>query len=293
MEFTEAQLGLMLALGTALFEASKSIAYKIALRQAPVPLVALSSAGGTALVLAPVVAWLGLPELDVWFWVALLVSGSLNIINYILYLKAIAGGDVSLVLPLMNFSPLVMLVTSPLITGEVPSIMGAMGMVLIVAGAYAMHVSATHKGLLAPFRAIWELPAARMMLAVAVLAAITSNFDKIGIEHSKGILWGVATSSFVSVFFLGLLIVRVQNPVQAAVKNWRQLAPIVVCQVLVVSTHMTALDWANTPYVISLKRTSALFAVLLGHWLLREGGFRKRLLGATLMVVGVVLIVLG
>ena len=54
--------------------------------------------------------------------------------------------------------------------------------------------------------------------------------------------------------------------------------------------QMQALTMAIVPYVISVKRMSAVFAVLLGWLVLGEGSVRERLAGAALMVLGVFLI---
>ena len=56
--------------------------------------------------------------------------------------------------------------------------------------------------------------------------------------------------------------------------------------------QMYALTVAIVPYVIAVKRMSAVFAVLLGWLVLREGQVRERLAGAVLMVLGVFLIAL-
>jgi uncharacterized membrane protein len=56
--------------------------------------------------------------------------------------------------------------------------------------------------------------------------------------------------------------------------------------------QMYALSVAIVPYVVAVKRMSAVFAVLLGWLVLREGRMRERLAGAALMVLGVFLIAL-
>lgn len=58
--------------------------------------------------------------------------------------------------------------------------------------------------------------------------------------------------------------------------------------------QMYALTMAIVPYVIAVKRLSAVFGVLLGAWIFKERGLSERLFGASLMVAGVFFIaVLG
>jgi uncharacterized membrane protein len=50
------------------------------------------------------------------------------------------------------------------------------------------------------------------------------------------------------------------------------------------------IELAPVAYMIALKRTSILFALILGRVFFREGALRERLLGAFLMLIGAVLI---
>jgi uncharacterized membrane protein len=56
---------------------------------------------------------------------------------------------------------------------------------------------------------------------------------------------------------------------------------------------MLALSLVETAYMIALKRTSILFAVILGYLFFRERYVGFRLTGALLMLLGVVIITFG
>ncbi|MGZ7066894.1 MAG: hypothetical protein ACXVHT_01170 [Methanobacterium sp.] len=47
------------------------------------------------------------------------------------------------------------------------------------------------------------------------------------------------------------------------------------------------------PYVIAIKRTSTIMSVLFGSLIFKEKGIKGRLLGAGIMVLGVILITLS
>ena len=57
-----------------------------------------------------------------------------------------------------------------------------------------------------------------------------------------------------------------------------------------VGFQFTAFEMAIVPYVISVKRTSALFSVLWGRRFFGEGEFKNRLVGAIIVVAGLVII---
>jgi len=56
---------------------------------------------------------------------------------------------------------------------------------------------------------------------------------------------------------------------------------------------MTAVSLGIVSYVISIKRTSILFTVLFGFFIFKERNIRSRLMGAIIMILGVLLITLS
>lgn len=79
------------------------------------------------LLLTPLVAYLGTPVIGDGFLPALLIAGTINVITAVLILKALKITDVSLIVPLLSLSPLLLLVTSPFLVHEFPSAMGLAG----------------------------------------------------------------------------------------------------------------------------------------------------------------------
>ncbi len=57
-----------------------------------------------------------------------------------------------------------------------------------------------------------------------------------------------------------------------------------------VIAHFVALKDVETAYIITVKRTSLLFAMLYGAWLFREPGLRQNLFAGVLMLAGVALV---
>jgi drug/metabolite transporter (DMT)-like permease len=57
--------------------------------------------------------------------------------------------------------------------------------------------------------------------------------------------------------------------------------------------QMVAIGLTNVAYVISIKRTSIAWSVLAGYFVFKEKNIKVRLLGAAVMIAGVVLIILG
>ncbi len=223
------------------------------------------------------------------FWTLLAWSGALNVVAYALYIRAFRLSDASLVAPLVLLTPVLMLVTSPIMTGERAPPMGAFGVLFTVLGVglldagqangrrFNFHVFARDKG-------------ARLMIATAVIWSVTANIDKLGVKASTPLIWIAAVTILIAI---------------CAVSYWfagRRRAPRLYDLRYAIgagsamafgnTVQMWALTVLFTPYVIAIKRLSALFTVLAsGHVLKEETG--GRLLGAAVMLLGAVMIALA
>jgi len=56
---------------------------------------------------------------------------------------------------------------------------------------------------------------------------------------------------------------------------------------------MKAISLTLVAYVIAIKRTSVIISVIFGHSIFKEKGIKERLLGAIIMVIGVLFITLS
>ncbi len=280
-----------LALATALCEAFKDVTIKKGVGDVPGPVVAWGWVFWALPVLGAVLLFTEPVTLGQWFWVALLVSSCLNFAAVKLYVSAINSSDLSLTVPMIAFTPLFLLVTSPLILGEFPGFWGVLGVLLVVAGSYLLNIQQRHLGYLAPYRALLSTPGPRRMLLVAFIWSIAANVDKIGLQHSSPVFWVTSVNLVLAVLMTPGLLQR-----RAHLGHVRQRLPalmLVGCFVAVaVIFQMYAVTMTLVPYVISVKRTSTVMSVFLGHLLLKEPGFTERLSGVVVMLLGVLCITL-
>lgn len=231
-----------------------------------------------------------IPEIGEKFWVALLVGGSLNVFTNLIYMRAIKLSDLSITIPLITFTPLFMLVTSPIIVGEFPNIYGIIGILLIVTGSYILNFKEKKKGYFAPFKALLKEKGPRLMLLVAFIWSITANFDKIGIENSSAFFWPVAVNAFITAGFIPVVLTKSRDKTKQIRKNYKALIPVGFFHGIMIVVQMIAVSMTLVAYVISIKRTSAILSVVFGSLLFKEEGLKERLLGSAIMILGVVLI---
>ncbi|NJN48914.1 MAG: EamA family transporter [Alkalinema sp. RL_2_19] len=299
------------ALSTAFFESLKDVRSKQTLRYLDEYWVAWATQVVVALVLLPLLLWQGIPSLGPQFGTALAIGGSLNVAAFLLYVKAIKQADLSLILPLVTLTPVFLLVTSPLILGEIPTLADIVGVGLIAIGAYILSLSTQTPNppiiasisqprpwlrplhWLRPLRTMFQNRGCQKMLLVAFLWSFTSTFDKVGVLNSSPLFWAVALFSYIAMGLTPWLICRTLRgrsgpPIQLLSQHWSLLASAGLFGGIAVAFQMFALTLAPVAQVIAIKRMSCLFGVGFGHLLFGELGWRERLSGAGVMVFGVV-----
>ena len=296
---------------TALFESFTDVASKKSLKNVDMYLTAFFIRFSASLFLIPVLflvifLW-GVPTIGSQFWVALLIGGSLNVLTTVLYMKALKHSDLSISVPMLAFTPLFLLVTSPLIVGEFPTTLGLVGIILIVSGSYILNINEFKKGYLAPFKALLQEKGPKLMLIVAFIWSITSNYDKIGAVNSSPIIWVVAVNLFIAISIFPILLTSNKDYFQkkrsSLVKdgsywelikeNKNILLLTGFLSALTIIFQIYAITLTLVAYVIAIKRTSVCFGVIWGHLIFQEMGVKERLTGAIVMVLGVVLIILS
>ena len=283
---------LILASLSAFFEAVKDVVSKHNLKANDEYVVTWSLTFFTAAFLTPLLFIIEIPQLNQQFWIALLIGGSMNAVIALLYIKAIKLSDLSLAVPLVALTPLFMLLTSPLIVGEYPNFFDGIGVFLIVMGSYLLNIKEKSQGYLAPFKALLHQPGSKLMLLVAFLWSITTNFDKIGVQNSSPIFWVFALLTSMSVLLLPVLLHKTSNPKRQIIQYLPMLMATGFFNALGVICQMQALTMTLVVQVIALKRTSVLMGVLFGHFIFKEKDIQERFLGAAIMMGGVLFITL-
>lgn len=233
---------------------------------------------------------------------ALLSTALVNGVAFWSYGRALARGDLSLVLPLINLSPLVLLLSGWLLLGERPQPAIVAGVGLLVCGAVLLGRSdVLQRGLL-------RAPGARPMLLTAVLWGIGASIDKLGVQAGGSLLWVaglhlvVGTPLLLASLLAGDAQRLVASPGGAARDlfagtdgRWRlgQLLAVALLGLVATAMQMEALKLTAVVHVVAIKRLSTLFGSVIGVLWLRESGGRLRLPAAALMSAGAVIVLLA
>lgn len=230
-------------------------------------------------------------EFNTQFWIGFLGSGIIQVINTVLYMRAISKGDISTVMPMLSFTPLILLITSPLTIGEFPTTVGLLGILLVVSGSYLLNIDLKKMNPLEPFRAIIKNKGTRYMLVVATLWGVSGVFDKISITNSS-VLQHI---TFMNILVFGSMTVLVLSQKKFNLSKMKETkADLFLVSLFTTGSflfHYIAISLTLVAYVVSIKRIAGVFSVLLGAYYFNEPNLRQRLLASIVMFIGVLLIV--
>jgi len=278
---------IVLILGTAFFQAVKDVFLKRALAKTKPLVVVWGYCLVAAACFCPALWAAGIPETGPAFWAALWPGVALGALTLVLYVTALGASDLSLTLPMLTFTPMFMMVTSPLMTGEFPGALGWLGIAAIVAGSYLLNIATARRGIFAPFRALFKERGPRLMLLVAFLWSISGNLDKIGLLGSSPLYWITALYVLIALALTPFALLSLKRGGWPAPRDRFDLARAGFFEALSIGLQMFALTMAIVPYVIAVKRLSVIVGVVLGAVVFKERGLPGRLSGAILMVLGV------
>jgi len=287
-------LDFALVLGSALLHAVWSVAIKssgdplcFSLLQSWVALAALAA-------LAPWIPWASLgPGL----WVLLAVTGPTHALYLFWMSKAYEHGDLSLVYPIARSTPAFLPLVAVPLFGETLHPGGAAGIAVVVAGIWLVHAGS------ASWR--WSTlmePATRyavLTLAATVAYSIVDKAAMAGLAERtwpsplpRALVYMVLLTVAHAAAFAPLVLwsrgaraLRETARLQLGTATAASLVSFVGYGLI-----LRALETALVSYVVAVRQTSVLFAVLLGAVWLRERPGRPRLIGAAATVAGVALI---
>lgn len=287
-------LGFLLAFGTAISEALKDITSKFNLHHIDEYTAAFSLHLVQSIFLLPLVFYIGFEEMSSRFLWALLASSILQLTVILLYFKAIKRSELSVTVPLVTLTPLFMLLTSPIMIGQFPSLLGIIGIVFIVAGTYVSNLSEERENIFAPFVSLVKNQGSRYMLLVAFIWSITSNIDKIGVEETSPVFWAFTKDFLILFYLLPILIVKSRKPLSQINKRKWGLLMVGFFKSASVLTQMYAIQFILVAYVISIKRASSIFIILFAFFYMNEKkNFKNRMIGIITILVGLLIIAIS
>lgn len=235
---------------------------------------------------------ISIQSLDAEFWIYSIAGGITGALGNGFIVKALEKGDLSVLGPINAYKSIVGMLFAFIIIREVPNIWGLMGMGFIIIGSYYVLDTTEEKFSWQQFKS----PAIQYRLAALVLTGIQAVLDKKVIEHSNLEIafagWSIfgAGFSFVFILFTKVSIQKEFKNLDRAILV-KYFLLVLTVGLMLASTNYT-LSHMPVGYALALFQLSILLSVVLGYRFFNELHLFKKLMGATIMVIGSALIIL-
>jgi len=235
------------------------------------------------------------PALGWGFWANMMTCAILAVGGNVLLVYALKSADLSVLGPVNAYKSIISLILAIFLVGELPTLAGLCGVLLIVAGSYFLvdrkEGEAHRKALLTFFRD----RGIQFRFAALALSETEAVFLKRAILHSTPtttfVYWSILglPIALVAVFFLMSDAVRQEVGVFA--KNTATYLWLAATTGTMQLATLLTFGKLQVGYSLALFQLSTLISVFLGYRYFQERNIRKRLFGTAIMVAGAVLIV--
>ncbi len=215
-------------------------------------------------------------------------------IAFLFVAKSVRHMDVSIVSPLMTFSPAIVVVLAFFILGEKVTSLQLSGILLLIIGSYVLE--AENHGTKKIFTKTFKSNYFYYIFLALILYGFCSIFDKLILRAVSPLTYIPIIQFFIAINFIILICIfhngfdGIKHGVRSAGK-WIFLVAILVTSSRLFYAQAVSMTYVSL--VIPIKRMSAFFATVVGGKVFHEKNLTQRVLACVIMLAGVFLVILG
>ena len=222
------------------------------------------------------------------------IASVLATIAFLFVAKAVRHMDISVVSPLLNFSPAVVAVLAFFILGERITYLQLFGILLLIMGSFVLEAENhnTKKIFTKKFKSNYFY----YTFLALMLYGFCSILDKFILRTVSPLTYIPVIHFFIAINFIILICIfhngfeGIKHGIKSAGK-WVFLVAILVTGYRLSQAQAVSMTYVSL--VIPIKRMSAFFATLVGGKIFHEKNLAKRVLACVIMLVGAFLVILG
>jgi len=250
----------------------------------------------SVIVYLPVILWhLSCFNMPGVVWLYVVATSFLHALYFWALTAAYDSADLSLSYPLSRgLGALLVLPLAVILLREQPSWLGLLGVLLIVAGVYILHLRTFRPGdVLVPLQSLRARGGGYAALT-GVCVAGYSLIDKLAMGYVSPFVYiylmfvGAAIFAAPVIRAAGWHVVR-----QEWRMNWRAVIAVGVLCLFAYLLILCAMTLAPVSYVVAVRNLSIVFGALLGTWLLGEPYRQQRIAGSAFICLGTACIALA
>ena len=222
------------------------------------------------------------------YWNYVLLAGCLCTLGSICLIKALQYGEMSILGPINSYKCLVGLLFGYILLGEIPSIRGIIGTLLIIFGSWFIFDTVKTDGF---FKILFRKDIFLRFCALFFTGCEAVVLKKIILLSSPKeslILW--CFSGFIFTLLLAILFkVKLKK---ISKKDTLLTLLIAICLGIMQYSTNIVFEKINVGLSLALFQLSGIISILFGYFIFKEHRLRKKLLGTIIMIVGSCLILL-
>lgn len=237
----------------------------------------------------------GIPQVTQNFYLYIGIAGALDALAFVCSILAIARSPISLIAPIASFSPVFTTFIAVFALNEVPTPSKFAGILFVVIGAYLLNVVDIKQGILTPFKTLFSHKGVLLFLIANLIWGITPIFQKKAIFETYPqipLFASVVGMIFVFIFLTPFAFKKAMKSIKEVKANTKWFVINGVGNAFAQAAAYAAFALVFVGYASSIFRLSTLFIIILGGVFLKEERIKERLLGASVMLLGAILLAL-
>ena len=235
------------------------------------------------------------------YWYLFILKAVALATSTILYFSLLQKHDVSIVSPLLNASPLVLLILSAIFLGEIITFFQFIGIIIILISVYVLEIHTTHYHRKSPHHfhitSLLKKPSVFFVKVFVMLLSfsITAIADKMILNEGVSVITTMYFTFLLIFIIFSVYFVKISEFILRLKHIVKQPHTLIIAGIGLVDTAVIlsaiAHPMALVSIVIPLRRTSTLLSSLFGGMLFHETHLKRKLIATAVMIIGVIFIV--
>lgn len=259
----------------------------------PINLLFVNQIFSVTFMLIAVMSLGGFPQVTSKFFLFMFCASVLDVIAFSCSYWAIRHAPISLLSPLGSFTPVFATLFGFLFLHEIPTPLKLIGILTIVCGMYLLNISQFKEGLFKPIQKLFSHPGVRLYFVQVILFGITPIFQKQAIFEMTPTMPLFASfigNLFVTIYLSFYGIRKIKHEKQPIKKGLKFFVLFGIINTIAQIGAYYVFATTYVGYATALFSLASLFTILLGGMLFKESNIKERLLGAGVMIIGVILL---
>lgn len=227
--------------------------------------------------------------------IVLFIKSILGALAFLFVMLGIKNLEISKALPLLVLTPGLVAIGAFIFLQEALTQLEILGMVLLLVGTYILQLKRKER-FLDPIKQSIKSKGNYYIISALILFTITSILDKAVLKNFKvpvNAFMGFQHLFLAIIFILFIIFSGKTTQIKPVFK--RSLKYMIILALITITyryTQILAIKEAPVALVLSIKRISVFFAVIIGGKLFKDHNLLQRVIATAIMVAGAVLIIL-